>query len=224
VIEIGAGLGTITAALAVEADRVVAYENDPDLLPALEAETADLDNVEVREEDVLRADLPGFDVAVGNIPFHLSTDIVEMLGTHSNPVVLLVQAEFADRLVAGPGEDAYSRVTVETGYHFLPSRIREVPQRAFYPEADVSGAVVELFPRNEDWPVDERFFDDVVRALFVHRMKKARNAFVDSRHMLDIERDVAKTMRDDLPHAQARVRDLSIRDLMDIAAFLHDRR
>lgn len=220
VLDIGAGLGVITRELAATGAHVVAYENDRDLLPALKKETAEFDNVEVRAEDILDADLPAFDAVVANPPFHLSSDLVTLLGTHRARAVLLFQEEFARKLVAEPGEDAYSRISALARFRYLPVYLQAVPQTAFHPEMDVSAAMVKLFPRNEPFDVDDAWYDTVVTALFVHRMKKVRNAVVDSRHMLDLDKAEAKALRDDVPHAEKRVRDCSVRDLVDIARFL----
>ncbi len=220
VLEIGAGVGTITKRLAEEAGRVVAYENDPDLVRILRDETEGYDNIDVRDEDALKADVPRFDACVSNIPFHRSSDILEFLGGREKRSVLLVQEEFAQRLVAEPGESAYSRATVLVNYHFVPVRLDSVATTSFYPQMDVDAALVRLFPRNEDFPVGEDQFLQVVNALFVHAKKKTRNAFYDSRHMFDLSKAEAKQLRDDLPHAQTRVRELGVRELMEIAEFL----
>ncbi len=222
VVEIGAGLGVITRALAETGAHVVAYENDRDLLPALEQEMDGFDTVDIRAEDVMEADLPDFDAVVANPPFHLSSDLIDLLAGHRARAVLLFQEEFARKLVAEPGEDAYARISATAQFRFLPVYLDQVPQRAFEPEMDVSVAMVKLFPRNDTFDVDGDAYDRVVRALFVHRMKKVRNAVVDSRHLLDLDRDRAKEVRDDVPHSQQRVRDCSVHDLVDITRFLRD--
>lgn len=223
VLEIGAGLGVITAQLADVADTVIAYENDPRLIEPLTGELAGHDNVDIREEDALAADIPDFDVCVSNVPFHRSSDIIEFLGTRERRSVLLVQQEFADRLVAEPGDSDYSRITVRARYHFIPVYLETVPGSAFFPAAEVDGALVKLFPRNESFDVDEEFFFDVVRALFTHRRKKVRNAFYDSRHMFDLDKAGSKAIRDDLPHSEERVTNCDLRMLVDIAAWLEER-
>ncbi|MFB6166811.1 MAG: 16S rRNA (adenine(1518)-N(6)/adenine(1519)-N(6))-dimethyltransferase RsmA [Candidatus Nanohaloarchaea archaeon] len=223
VLEVGAGLGTITRFLAEEAGRVLAYENDPELASVLRKELEDRGNVDILEEDFSSAEIPGFDRCVSNIPFHLSTDVVEFLGERQALSVLLVQREFADRLVAEPGEDSYSRITPAVNYDFLPVYLQDVPRSSFHPEMDVDAALVKLFPRKEDFEVGRRFFREVVNALFVHSKKKARNAFYDSRHLFDLSREEAREIRDKLPHSEGRVRELGAREIVDIAADLEER-
>ncbi|MDY6761874.1 MAG: 16S rRNA (adenine(1518)-N(6)/adenine(1519)-N(6))-dimethyltransferase RsmA [Candidatus Nanohaloarchaea archaeon] len=239
VLEIGAGVGTITRQLADTAGTVIAYENDAELARVLRSEmdvtasseggcsssnlgenAATYDSVEVREEDALKADVPAFDACVSNIPFHRSSDVLDFLVDRGKRSVLLVQEEFAQRLVAEPGDDQYSRTTVLANYRFLPVYLDQVPQRSFHPEMDVDAALVKLFPRNDSFDVDEDWFRTVTKALFTHSGKKTRNAFVDSAHMLDIDDDTAERLRDELPHAQDRVRTLDVHAFVDIATFL----
>lgn len=222
VVEPGAGLGTITKELAATAETVFAYENDASMAAALREEVAETDNVVVREEDIMAADLPSrFDRMVGNIPFHLSAELVEMAGKHGVLSVFLVQKEFAERLVAEPGEGAYGRLTVMARYYTIPVLLETVPEDAFFPPPEVEGAVVKLYPREKKPEVGaEAFFFDVVRALFMHRRKKVRNAFYDSRHVFDLNKEEAKTVRDTLPHSEDRVVTLDLHGFSDIAAFL----
>ncbi|MDY6765764.1 MAG: rRNA adenine N-6-methyltransferase family protein, partial [Candidatus Nanohaloarchaea archaeon] len=105
VLEIGAGAGGITKRLAEAAGTVIAYENDPDLVRVLDQELAGYDTVDIRGEDALDADIPEFDACVSNIPFHRSTDVLDLLVERGKRSVLLVQEEFAQRLVAEPGDD-----------------------------------------------------------------------------------------------------------------------
>ncbi|MFB6265952.1 MAG: 16S rRNA (adenine(1518)-N(6)/adenine(1519)-N(6))-dimethyltransferase RsmA [Candidatus Nanohaloarchaea archaeon] len=220
VLEIGAGVGTITKQLAEEAGEVLAYENDPELVRILREEVKGLDNVEVRDEDVLKAEIPEFDACVSNIPFHLSTDVLEFLVDREKRSVILVQEEFAQRLVAEPGEDAYSLTTVVANYGFIPAYLDSVPSTSFYPEMDVEAALVKLFPRDEEFPVGKDSFQQVTKSLFVHSKKKLRNAFYDSRHMFDLDRQEAKELRDSIPHSEERVRELGTREFVEVARFL----
>ncbi len=224
VLDIGAGVGTITTALAAAAGRVHAYENDPAVAAALRAEVADLDNVEVREEDITGADLPDADACVANPPFHLSADLVDLLGGRRIRAVLVLQDAFVDKLVAAPGDSAYGRATVLARYDYTPVRLGPVPADAFHPEMAVDAAIVKLVPRNRPLDVDRERFRTIATALFTHRRKKVRNAVVDARHILDISKDAAKAMRDDLPHSEERVVDLDVHAVADIAAALDERR
>ncbi|MDY6768967.1 MAG: 16S rRNA (adenine(1518)-N(6)/adenine(1519)-N(6))-dimethyltransferase RsmA [Candidatus Nanohaloarchaea archaeon] len=222
VLEIGAGAGGITKQLAEAAGQVIAYENDAELVRILDQELDAYDNVDIRAEDALKADIPAFDACVSNIPFHRSSDVLDLLVDRGARAVLLVQEEFAQRLVAEPGDDQYSRTTVLANERFLPAYLEPVPRRSFHPEMDVDAALVKLFPRNDQFDVDDDWFRQVTKALFTHGKKKTRNAFVDSAHMLGIDDAQAEALRDDLPHADDRVRLVDVRGFVAIAQFLAD--
>lgn len=224
VLEIGAGIGNITEKLAETAGKVVAYENDESLLPALRERVGELENVEVIEKDVMHAPFPEFDKCVSNIPFHLSSDILEKLGERQKLSVLLVQEEFAKRLIAKPGSQDYSRITIRTNYDFTPVYLDTVYDINFVPPPETNAAMIKLFPNRGKYEVeDEPFLFHTVLALFTHKGKKTRNAFYDSRHMFDLDKDAARSIQDELPHADERVFNLDIKQLVDVANALHKR-
>lgn len=223
VLEIGAGTGAITRKLSGNAEKVYAVENNSVLAEHLREEFED-SNVEVAEEDILEYSFPDVDRCVANIPFHLSSEIIEKLGENQIQSALIIQEDLADRIVAEPGESDYGRFTVLANYYFIPVKLRTVPSSSFEPEPDVQAAIVKLYPNSERHGVeDEDFFFKIVRALFTHNRKKVRNAFVDARHILEIEKDEAKEIRDELPHSEKRVNELEIIQMKDIAEFLKNR-
>ncbi|MFQ3275377.1 MAG: 16S rRNA (adenine1518-N6/adenine1519-N6)-dimethyltransferase, partial [Candidatus Nanohaloarchaea archaeon] len=196
VLEIGAGTGAITQKLSRKAEKVYAVENNSVLAKHLKEEFED-SNVEVVQEDILEYEIPDIDRCVSNIPFHLSSEIIEKLGEEQIQSALIVQDDLADRIVAEPGESDYGRFTVLANYYFIPVKLRTVPSSSFEPEPEVQTAIVKLYPNEERHGVeDEEFFFKIVRALFTHKRKKVRNAFVDARHILEISKDEAKEIRD----------------------------
>ncbi|MFT4892833.1 MAG: 16S rRNA (adenine1518-N6/adenine1519-N6)-dimethyltransferase [Candidatus Nanohaloarchaea archaeon] len=223
VLEIGAGTGAITGKLAEKAEKVYAVENNSVLAKHLKEEFEG-SNVEVVEQDILEFDFDQeIDRCVSNIPFHLSSEIIEKLGQKQIQSALIIQDDLADRVVAEPGESDYGRFTVLANYYFIPVKLRTVPGSSFEPSPDVEAAIVKLYPNEERHGVGDReFFFKIVRALFTHKRKKVRNAFVDARHILEIEKDDAKEIRDDLPHSEKRVNQLEIIELKEIAEFLSE--
>ncbi|MFT4867590.1 MAG: 16S rRNA (adenine1518-N6/adenine1519-N6)-dimethyltransferase [Candidatus Nanohaloarchaea archaeon] len=223
VLEIGAGTGAITQKLSRKAEKVYAVENNSVLAKHLKEEFED-SNVEVVQEDILEYEIPDIDRCVSNIPFHLSSEIIEKLGEEQIQSALIVQDDLADRIVAEPGESDYGRFTVLANYYFIPVKLRTVPSSSFEPEPEVQTAIVKLYPNEERHGVeDEEFFFKIVRALFTHKRKKVRNAFVDARHILEISKDEAKEIRDKLPHSEKRVNELEIIQLKEVTEFLADR-
>lgn len=221
VLEIGAGLGNLTRKLAQKAGTVHAIERDKRLVTILQKEFRTTDNITVIQGDAMEIDWPDYDKCVSNPPYHISSSLTEKLGQNQKLSVLTLQKEFAQRLVAQPGSSDYSRLTIMANYYFIPVYLQDIPPSAFYPEPDIDSALVKLYPRPNKFSIqDPDSFLRTVKALFIHKRKKVRNAFVDSRHIIGIDKDQAKTMRDQLPHSQERVINLNMKQLADITHHL----
>ncbi|HLA24396.1 MAG TPA: 16S rRNA (adenine(1518)-N(6)/adenine(1519)-N(6))-dimethyltransferase RsmA [bacterium] len=187
VLEIGAGIGTLTAALAPLVDTVVAVELDRALLPALRETIAPFPNVRVETGDVMRFDLaalvaplPSPRKAVSNLPYNIASPLIVNLleaPVHFTRLVFTVQREVAQRLAAPPGGKDYGALSVAVQYRAEARVVARVPSGAFFPPPDVESAVVVLEPRAVP-PVDvgdEGLFFRVVRAAFAQRRKTLRN-------------------------------------------------
>lgn len=224
VLEIGAGIGTLTKKIAEKAGKVYAVENDRDLVFALKQELNDFENVEIIDQDILETELPEFDKSVSNIPYYLSSEIIELLGEKGNLSVITLQREFAERLVAKPGSSDYSRISVMANYFFLPVMLQEVSRESFFPRPEVDSALVKLFPREKKFGIEDRdFFFKVVKALFIHKNKKVRTSFYDSRHFFDLSKEEAKELRDELPESEERTINLNLKKMAEISKFLKKR-
>jgi 16S rRNA (adenine1518-N6/adenine1519-N6)-dimethyltransferase len=191
ILEIGPGLGTLTRELAERCRRVVAVEIDPLLIPILQGETlAGLSNVEVVPGDALEIDLASILEresatslwkAVANIPYYITTPLIERLLSQKERlerIVLMVQREVADRLLAAPGSEEYGALSVFVQYHTIPELTARVSRAAFLPPPGVDSAIIRLRVRREP-PVptrDEALFFRIVRAAFQQRRKTLLNA------------------------------------------------
>lgn len=185
VLEIGPGLGSLTRHLAAAARRVVAVELDASLLPALEQTLGAYDNVEIIQADILRLDLarearlqPGYKV-VANIPYYITSAVIQQLleaPIRPERIVLTVQREVAERMVAQPGDMSLLAVSVQ--FYSVPRIVARLPAGAFYPRPDIDSAVVRLDVRPEPaLPAGEAHdFFRVVKAGFSQKRKQLRNA------------------------------------------------
>lgn len=183
VLEVGAGLGTLTYCLAHQCQRVVALEVDQRLLPLLRETLAEFSNVELVHGDVLSL-RPGELVStpykvVGNLPYNITSAVLRhFLEAQEKPslMVVTVQREVAERIVARPGEMSLLAVGVQ--FYSTPRMVAKAPPGAFYPSPGVHSAVIRLDvharPRVEVEDTD-RFFE-VVRAGFAQRRKQLRNS------------------------------------------------
>lgn len=185
VIEIGAGLGSLTIALASTGARVRAIEFDRRLLPALEEVTAALDGVEIVHADALKVDwsaelASGTWTVCANLPYNVAVPLVLTILERAPSVmriVVMVQREVGERFAATPGQEGYGAVSVRVAYRAAASIVRRVPASVFWPRPKVASVVVR-FDHLDAPPVDaepERLWR-VVDAGFAERRKTMRNA------------------------------------------------
>lgn len=175
VLEIGPGKGSLTAALLARGLKVVAIEKDRELAAALAR-----DNLEVVVGDALRLDWPRVPKIVGNIPYYITSPLIDKALTPPLPerVVFLVQAEVADRLAAEPGGKIYGALSVGVQAVCRVEKLFTVAPGSFKPAPKVRSAVVRLTPRAEPLVKQEeiRAFRTFVTACFSQRRKQLKNA------------------------------------------------
>jgi len=181
VLEIGPGLGTLTSRLLARAGRVTAVEYDADLARKLPGQFPGK-QLTVVHEDILQFDLsqlPTGYVVVANVPYYITSKIVQKLLTAENKprrTVLLVQKEVAERIAAEPS--AMSLLGVSAQLYAEAKQGPVVPRQFFVPPPKVDSQVVVLETRAQPLvsPADEKDFFRVVRAGFVAKRKKLRSA------------------------------------------------
>jgi 16S rRNA (adenine1518-N6/adenine1519-N6)-dimethyltransferase len=184
VVEIGAGLGSLTLALRETGAEVIAVEVDRHVLPALRS-VVEPEGVRVTEGDALRLDwgpLLGDDdwVLVANLPYNVATPLVADLLDQVPAItrmLVMVQREVGERLAAGAGDDAYGAVSVKVAYWATASVVGRVPATVFVPQPKVESALVSIVRRPApavDAPYDRLFA--LVRAGFATRRKMLRRA------------------------------------------------
>lgn len=190
VLEIGAGIGVLTAELAKRAGKVVSIELDKRLLPVLSETLAEFDNVEIVNADILKLDLDtlikekfeGMRVVVcANLPYYITSPVIMLLLESRLPieaVTVMVQREAADRLCAEVGSRRAGAVTVAVNYYAKARQLFEVSRESFLPSPNVDSAVIRLDIRPEP-PVlvaNEKTFFRMVKASFGQRRKTAANS------------------------------------------------
>lgn len=185
VLEIGAGLGTLTRLLAERAGRVIAVEIDARLLPVLHEQVGSLSNVRIVHGDALALD-PGELVApateykaVGNLPYYITSALLRhLLEATPRPRLLAVtvQREVAERILAGPGDMSLLSLGVQV--YGVPRIVARLPAGAFYPRPQVDSALLRIdvadLPRVGDADVEAIF--RLARAGFGQKRKTLRNA------------------------------------------------
>lgn len=198
VLEIGPGLGSLTEHILAEGCRVIAVEKDPVFIDILR-ERFPRDGLEVVNADVLKMDLPEFDVVVSNIPYVISSPVTFKLLEHGfKRGVLTYQEEFAMRFTARPGDWNYSRLSVATHYYAEAEVLERVPPTAFYPRPKVRSAMVRLTPRPPPFDVDRDLFFRFVRGLFTARRKTVKKAISIAKKVEGIDIDTARVPEETL--------------------------
>lgn len=189
VIEIGPGIGVITAEAAQRAGKVIAVEIDKNLIPILGDTLGEFDNVEVINQDVLKTDINeiieknGYKTAkiIGNLPYYITTPIIMYLlegGVHAESITIMMQKEVADRIKAKPGGKTYGAISVAVQYYCDVETVTNVPKEVFVPAPKVDSTVLKLNIRKEK-PVeltDEKLFFRCIKAGFGQRRKTLLNS------------------------------------------------
>lgn len=191
VLELGAGTGVLTRALALRSRTVVAVERDRELVPVLREELGDLPEgrVHIVEGDAQSVEprelLGAYDeesprVLAGNLPYQITGRLLERAVMHADDldrVVFMVQLEVADRIAADPGSKTYGALTVFTRAAFRARKLLNVGPGSFFPPPDVTSAVLVLEPERPRRAAETEVFRDLVKAAFGMRRKTLRNAW-----------------------------------------------
>ncbi len=193
VIEVGPGIGALTEQLAKRAQQVVSFEIDQRLLPVLEETLQPYSNVTIIHSDVLKADIQetidekfvGIDdvMVVANLPYYVTTPILMKLLEEKLPIrgiVVMIQAEVADRIAAKPGSKDYGSLSIAAQYYAKAEKVMTVPATVFVPQPRVDSAVLRLTIREQPAVdvLDEAYFFQVFHASFANRRKTILNNLV----------------------------------------------
>lgn len=193
VLEIGPGLGTMTLALADQAKSVTTVEIDTMLIPILEKHFQEYRNIRLIHGDALKTDWRALYstneevTVVANLPYYITSPLIEeMLKAPFvlRKMVILVQKEVGERLVANPGSDSYGSLSVFVQSGSRVEWICAVPRSVFYPAPKVDSAVISITPSLElQSSIDsQEMLELTCRAIFGQRRKTLQNALLKSPH------------------------------------------
>lgn len=234
VLEIGPGVGTLTLASAEKGARVLAVEMDRELIPILsetlsnspDARIVNADILSLSLRDLLRDHFGSAKVKVlGNLPYYITSPIIGNLldvCSQLDRIVLMVQKEVAERLMAAPGTKDYGSMSVFVQYHTAPEIIAHVSRNVFFPPPDVSSAIVRLVPRAHP-PVDvpnERLYFDIVHCAFGQRRKTLLNSLSDCPVLGLTKQQVSQVLREAAIDPSRRAETLSLEEFGRIARAL----
>ena len=232
VIEVGPGIGTLTAALAQKAHKVITVEIDKTLIPMLEELLSDYNNIDIINEDILKVDLneliakyPGKTFKmVANLPYYITTPIImNILEKHIpiKSVTVMIQKEVAYRMKATPGTKDYGALSLAVGYYCEPYLVANVPRNCFMPRPNVDSAVIRLTV-NEKPSVNvdsEEAFFALIKAAFSQRRKTLVNCiFANGLYGLNKE-EIADVLTANGYDARVRGENLTIEDYAKLSNY-----
>ncbi len=204
VLEIGPGRGILTERL-LKRGKVIAVEIDQEL--------CDILRVKFRKEiekkklnlicgDALKIDFPKFTKVAANIPYHISSPLIfKIMENEFEDGVIMVQREFAERLVAKPGSKKYGRLSVMMYYHGNAEMIKIVKRGNFRPMPKVDSAIVKI-KREDRFCYKREILERVVREIFSQRRKKIKNILGE------------------VPHGEKRAEELTPEEICEVAKYV----
>jgi len=222
VLEPGAGYGTLTHLLEMQAGRIVAVEKDRRLAAHLRSEFKNSKNIEVIEGDVLEIPLPSFNKVVGTPPYALSSKLILFLTRKKFELASLVfQKEFGERLLAEAGTADYGRLSIAAQRSLVIRPIMNISAAAFRPRPKVDSILLRISPKEVNTDVNEGLFEELVRGLFNQRKRVVRSSFL---HFLcqKIGREIARSILETIALPEKRVFQLDISDLEEISRQLSE--
>ena len=215
VLEVGPGLGTLTKKLVETGANITAVEADKDLLPRLGNIFQGKSNFELIEGDILKFDLSKLAKdykVVANIPYYLTSNLLRTLLESNNPpsmMVLLVQKEVAQRIMAKPGQMSVLAFSVQ--YYAEPQYVLDVSKELFDPVPKVDSAVIKIVRRKDPvFEADTKKLFRLVKSGFGEKRKMLRNSFAGG---LGLESDIVERLLNDaVINPTARAQELSLED------------
>ena len=176
VIEIGPGHGMLTGELLIAGYKVIAIESDHRFVDELEnnfSKKVREGELQIIKDDFLKSELKSADYIAGNVPYQISSPIIDKLRTMSfRKAILMVQEEFGERLCAKQGSKAYSRLSVMASLSFECKVERRVSRNNFSPIPKVDSVIVSLSPKPWDYGIDYDTVSEITKKLFSQRRKK----------------------------------------------------
>lgn len=225
ILEIGPGPGVLTEGLLEQGARVIAVEKDPLFAKALTRLQTSPQRLHVFEEDILEISLPDLlkshlahhkkAKVVSNLPYHLTSPIFgQLLPLYDlvETVIVMVQKEVADRIIATQGSKNYSSFSIFTQFYSTPKMLFQVSPHCFYPRPKVTSAVVECTLNAPPQEVDPTLFFDLIKKLFSMRRKMISTSLKDMWNTSQIH-EVLERLKIDI---KARPEELSLKELIQL--------
>lgn len=236
VIEIGPGLGNLTEYLLNTGAKVICFEIDEKMQEILENRLKNKENLQIIMQDILKVDLKEYlpedkkVKIIANLPYYITTPIIfKLLEYFENidRIVIMIQKEVAERLIAKEKSKDYGVLTINVGYKTDVEKVIDVPNSSFIPEPNVISSVVKITPNKEKMEVlgiqDENTFHKVIKLGFATRRKKLLNS-LSLTNEIGISKEEIKEIMDELNiNENARAEELNIKDIVNLANKIYNK-
>jgi len=225
-VEIGAGMGGLTTELAKRAERVLAVEIDTKLFGYLKNLFGNSENVKILNADIMKISLSDEIAAlswdtgdpikvIANLPYYITTPVLMRMLEKNYKIkimVLMMQKEVADRILAAPGTKTYGALTVAAGYYCSVRKIIDVPPHCFVPQPGVTSSVLrfDVYEKPQVKLLDRDFFFRTVRAAFNQRRKTLLNALSNSENFNNSKEEIRNILSNEGIEENRRGETLSI--------------
>jgi 16S rRNA (adenine1518-N6/adenine1519-N6)-dimethyltransferase len=223
ILEIGAGTGNLTAVIQRHVGKVIAIEKDHRLAALLQQRFQNNCNVKVILGDILKLSLPVFDKVVASPPYSISSKLIFLLLKRNvKSMILVLQKEFALRLVADPGSTNYGRLTVAVTHKANTELLDFVPKTAFRPIPRVDSFIVRITPKIPIASVNERFLNQMMLYLFSQRRRTLKGVL--RRAMEKRENKALQGLVESKDLLNKRVFQLTTSDFENLSNYLYPQR
>ena len=218
VLELGSGYGVLTKELCKKAKGVVSVELDKNLFTMLKHELAGK-NLKLINKDFFEAsneelELDKTDIMISNVPYKLSSKVIDFLLKNRLQAVLCLQKEFVQHMLAKPGTRNYSRLSVMFQLGFSYTKLVEVSRGSFRPIPKVDSVVIYMKPKGTALSDAEK---QVINAVMQHKKKTVKNAILDSETYLAKTRKELGSMVDNIGEKESRVFKLSPEEILTVS-------
>lgn len=178
ILEIGPGVGNMTQEMISRGCNVIAVEKDPRMVVELNKRFQNNKQIRIVNADILQVDLPPFDLCISNIPYNISSAIVfKLLKYPFRRAVLMVQKEFAERIVSRPGSENWGRLAINAQLFANVRQVMSVSRKNFVPAPKVDSAVITIQPRENRPNINFDEWDGLIKLCFARPNRTLQATF-----------------------------------------------
>ena len=192
ILEIGPGVGNMTQEMMSRGCNVIAVEKDPRMVVELNKRFHNNPQLRIINADILQIELGTFDLCISNIPYNISSAIIfKLLKYKFRRAVLMVQKEFADRIVSRPGSENWGRLAINTQLYANVRQVMSVSRKNFVPAPKVDSAVISIQPRQNQPDIDFNEWDGLIKLCFARPNRTLQATFKKKKTLAMLEKNRA---------------------------------